>query len=54
MVIAGRQDAGTTPEMGGYIQQNIPGARLTLFDAAHIANIECGNTYTEAVLKFLT
>jgi len=53
MVIAGKQDAGTTPEMGEYIEKNIPGARLTLFDAAHIANIECGNAYTDAVLGFL-
>ena len=53
MVIAGKQDAGTTPEMGEYVQKNIPGASLTLFDAAHIANIECGPSYTEAVLDFL-
>ena len=53
MVIAGKQDAGTTPEMGEAIQKNIPGASLTLFDAAHIANIECGNDYTDAVLDFL-
>ena len=39
--------------MGEAIQKNIPGANLTLFDAAHIANIECGNAYTEAVLDFL-
>ena len=53
MVIAGKQDAGTTPEMGEYIAKNIPGARLTLFDAAHIANIECGPAYTTAALDFL-
>jgi 3-oxoadipate enol-lactonase len=53
MVIAGKQDAGTTPEMGEYIRKNIPGASITLFDAAHIANIECGDAYTDAVLGFL-
>jgi len=53
MVVAGKQDAGTTPEMGEAIAKNIPGATLTLFDAAHIANIECGPSYTEAVLDFL-
>jgi len=53
MVIAGKQDAGTTPEMGEFVSKNIPGATLTMFDAAHIANIECGNAYTEAVLDFL-
>jgi 3-oxoadipate enol-lactonase len=54
MVIAGKQDAGTTPEMGEAIARSIPGARLTLFDAAHIANIECGASYTTAVMDFLT
>jgi 3-oxoadipate enol-lactonase len=54
MVIAGKQDAGTTPEMAEAIAKNIPGARLTLFDAAHIANIECGPAYTAAVVDFLT
>ena len=39
--------------MGEFVSKNIPGASLTLFDAAHIANIECGNAYTEAVLDFL-
>jgi 3-oxoadipate enol-lactonase len=53
MIIAGKQDAGTTPEMGEYLQKNIPGAGITMFDAAHIANIECGNAYTDAVLDFL-
>ena len=53
MVIAGKQDAGTTPEMGEYIRKNIPGASMTLFDAAHIANIEVAHDYTDAVLGFL-
>ena len=54
MVIAGKQDAGTTPEMGEYIHKNVPGSSITLFDAAHIANIECRDAYTKAVLGFLT
>jgi 3-oxoadipate enol-lactonase len=53
MVIAGAQDAGTTPEMGEYVQKNIPGATLKMFDAAHIANIECAADYTAAMLDFL-
>jgi 3-oxoadipate enol-lactonase len=53
MVIAGKQDAGTTPEMGEAVAKSIPGANLKLFDAAHIANIECGKAYTDAVLAFL-
>ena len=54
MIIAGKQDAGTTVEMAEFIRKNIPGASMTLFDAAHIANIECAHDYTEAVLGFLT
>jgi len=53
MIVAGKQDAGTTVEMAEYLRNNIPGASMTLFDAAHIANIECGDAYTDAVLGFL-
>ena len=54
MVIAGSQDAGTTPEMGQFVANNIPGATLKMFDAAHIANVECEQDYTKAVVDFLT
>jgi len=54
MVIAGKQDAGTTVEMGEYVRKSIPGASMTLFDAAHIANVECQHEYTDAVIGFLT
>ena len=53
MVIAGKQDAGTTVEMAELIRKSIPGASMTLFDAAHIANVECAHDYTDAVLGFL-
>ena len=54
MIIAGKQDAGTTVEMAELIRKCIPGATMTLFDAAHIANVECAPDYTDAVLGFLT
>jgi 3-oxoadipate enol-lactonase len=54
MVIAGRHDAGTTVEMAEFIRKSIPGASMTLFDAAHIANVEQQHDYTEAVIGFLT
>jgi 3-oxoadipate enol-lactonase len=54
MVIAGKQDAGTTVEMAELVRKSIPGASMTLFDAAHIANIECQHDYTDAVIGFLT
>ena len=40
--------------MAELIRKSIPGASMTLFDAAHIANVECGNDYTDAMLGFLT
>jgi 3-oxoadipate enol-lactonase len=54
MVIAGKQDLGTTVEMGEFVRKNIPGASMTLFDAAHIANVESEHDYTDAVIGFLT
>ena len=54
MVIAGKQDAGTTVEMGEFVRKNIPGASMTLFDTAHIANVEQPHDYADAVLGFLT
>jgi 3-oxoadipate enol-lactonase len=54
MVIAGRYDAGTTVEMAEFVRKSIPGASMTLFDAAHIANVEQQHDYTEAVIGFLT
>jgi 3-oxoadipate enol-lactonase len=53
LVIAGKQDAGTTVEMAEFIRSNIPGASMTLFDAAHIANVELSHDYTDAMLGFL-
>ena len=53
LVIAGKQDAGTTVEMAEVIRRRIPGASLTLFDTAHIANVEQPQAYTDAVLGFL-
>jgi 3-oxoadipate enol-lactonase len=54
MIIAGKQDAGTTVEMAELIRKSIPSATMTLFDAAHITNVECAHDYTDAVLGFLT
>jgi 3-oxoadipate enol-lactonase len=53
LVIAGTQDAGTTPEMAEYVKSRIPGANLTLLDAAHIANVERAGEYSDAMLGFL-
>ncbi|MES2752944.1 MAG: 3-oxoadipate enol-lactonase [Pseudomonadota bacterium] len=54
LVIAGRQDVATTVEAGELIRSRIPGASMTLLDAAHISNVEQSHNFTEAVVGFLT
>ena len=54
LVIAGRKDMATPVEVGEYIRAHIPGASMTLLDAAHISNVEQPHEFTEAVVGFLT
>ena len=54
LVIAGRHDPATTVEHGEFIRSRIPGASMTVLEAAHIANVEQAHGYTDAVLGFLT
>jgi 3-oxoadipate enol-lactonase len=53
LVIAGRHDPATTLEAGEFIRSRIPGAAMTVFDAAHISNVEQPHDYADAVLGFL-
>ncbi|MBX6426238.1 MAG: 3-oxoadipate enol-lactonase [Variibacter sp.] len=53
LVIAGRHDPATTVEAAEFIQSRIPGAKLTVLDAAHISNIEQPEAYNAAVLEHL-
>jgi 3-oxoadipate enol-lactonase len=53
LVIWGKHDGATTPEMGEYLAKNIPGAQHTTLEAAHLSNIEQPQAYTDAVLGFL-
>ena len=53
LIIAGRHDAGTTPAMAESMRERIPGARLTVLEAAHISNAEQPKVYTATVLNFL-
>ena len=53
MIIAGKHDPATPLEAGEYLRSRIPGATLTVLEAAHISNIEQPSAFTEAVLKFL-
>jgi len=54
LVIAGRHDPATTVEAGEFLRDRIPGAQLAVLDAAHIANVEQPQAYTDTLLKFLT
>ena len=53
LVIAGRQDPATPPEHGERIAAGIPGARLELVDAAHLATIEQPKAMTELIAGHL-
>jgi 3-oxoadipate enol-lactonase len=52
LVICGRHDPATNVEAAEAIRSRIPGASLTILDAAHIANVEQPDDYTETVLGF--
>jgi 3-oxoadipate enol-lactonase len=53
MIIAGKHDPATPLEAGEYLRSRIPGAMLTVLEAAHISNIEQPSAFTDAVLQFL-
>jgi 3-oxoadipate enol-lactonase len=52
MIIAGRQDPGTTVEAAEFLRDRIPGSKLVVLEAAHISNVEQAQAYTEALLGF--
>ncbi|HZS63955.1 MAG TPA: 3-oxoadipate enol-lactonase [Xanthobacteraceae bacterium] len=54
LVIGGRHDRSTPLEAAEFIRSRIPGAALTLLDAAHISNVEQTAAFNGEVLKFLT
>jgi 3-oxoadipate enol-lactonase len=53
LVIAGRYDNATPLDVGEFIRSRIPGAQLTIIDAAHISNVEQPGDFTAEVLGFL-
>jgi len=53
LIIAGRHDRSTPVEAAEFMRSRIPGAALTLIDAAHISNVEQPTVYTAEVLGFL-
>jgi 3-oxoadipate enol-lactonase len=54
LVIAGRHDMGTTVAAGEFMRSRIPGASMTILDAAHISNVEQSHAFTDAIVGFLT
>jgi 3-oxoadipate enol-lactonase len=54
LVIAGRHDVSTPISAAELIRSKIPGASMTILDAAHISNIEQPHAFTDAVVGFLT
>lgn len=54
LVIAGRYDMATPIAAAEVIRSNIPGASMTIIDAAHISNVEAAHAFTDAVIGFLT
>ncbi len=54
LVIAGRHDPATPVAAGEFIRSQIPGAHMTILDAAHISNVEQPDAFTDAVIGFLT
>jgi 3-oxoadipate enol-lactonase len=52
LVISGKHDPATTAADGRWVSEQIPGARYTELDAAHLSNIEAANKFTAAITEF--
>lgn len=53
LVVCGGKDPVTTVEHGQFIQAQVDGAELAVFEAAHLSNVEAGEAFTQRVLEFL-
>lgn len=54
LVIAGRYDTSSPLQMAATIRAGIPGASLTILEAAHLSNVEAPYGFNEALTGFLT
>lgn len=54
LIVAGRYDTSTPIEAAEFIRRRVPGAQLTILEAAHISNIEQAVDFNTEVLGFLT
>jgi 3-oxoadipate enol-lactonase len=53
LVIAGTEDAVTTPADARFIQSQVAGAEYAEFAAAHLSNVEVGAPFSDRVIEFL-
>lgn len=53
LIIAGSKDPATNVAAAEFIRDRIPGSKLAIIDAAHIANVEAPEAYAKTVLDFL-
>ncbi|WP_314019818.1 3-oxoadipate enol-lactonase [Stutzerimonas degradans] len=53
LVVCGAKDPVTTVEHGQFIQTQVAGAELAVFEAAHLSSVEAGEAFTLRVLEFL-
>jgi 3-oxoadipate enol-lactonase len=53
LVLAGSQDTATPLEQSEELADTIPNARLTVFQTAHLSNMEKPDLFTQSVLEFL-
>ena len=49
-----REGKSPSTAAGEFIRSRIPGASMTILDAAHISNVEQPHAFTDAVVGFLT
>ena len=54
LVISGSEDPAAPPDHGRRIVEAIPGARLLIVPAAHLANLEAPDRVTEALIEHFT
>jgi 3-oxoadipate enol-lactonase len=54
LVISGASDASTPPSEATWLADRIPRAEHVTLPAAHLANVEAGDAFTETVVAFLS
>jgi 3-oxoadipate enol-lactonase len=53
LIVAGSEDAATTPEAAEAMRATIPGAQLVTLRAAHLSNVERAADFTAALVRHL-